>query len=349
MVACGHNLIAIVAVASAAGLKAALKARNISGTIKVIGSPAEEGGGGKVILLNEGAYDGIDACVMAHPEGGVPGVDEDGSAYTSGPATLARAGFSVELFGKAAHAGAAPWLGVNALDAAVQGYTAVSMLRQQLEPTMRVHGILDYGKEKWVQNIIPAYAKVEYSTRAMDVKSTLDLRKKVIACFESAAAATGCTHKVSTPETEVYADLRNNVTLADAYADFMTTAFGQKIGRVGMSTASTDFGNVTYKMPAIHPGFHLISKGVNHTPEFTDAAGTHDAHVRAIKVAKGLAMLGAKFLQDDKFAKEVKRKFEDFKREVGELKLTDDRNEVREVNGVVKQRNIAEQVDEIWL
>lgn len=296
-----------------------------------------------MILLNEGVYDGIDACVMAHPEA-MPGLESevDGSAYTSGPATLACAGFSVEMFGKEAHAGAAPWLGVNALDAAVQGYTAVGMLRQQIEPSMRVHGVLDYGDKKWVQNIIPAYAKVEYTTRALSVKATLALRKRVIKCFEAAASATGCTCKVSTPETQVYAELRNNVSLADAYADFMTGAFQQTIGREGITTASTDFGNVTYKMPAIHPGFLVVSKGVNHTPEFTDAAGTQDAHERAIKVAKGLAMVGAKFLEDDKFAKEVKRKFDEFKKGMG-----DETEEIREVNGAVKRPE--DEVDETWM
>lgn len=296
-----------------------MKARNIAGKIKVIGSPAEEGGGGKIILLKEGAYEGIDACVMAHPEGGM-GEGMDGNAFADGPATLARASLSMEFIGKAAHAGAAPWLGINALDAAVQGYTAISMLRQQLEPTMRVHGIIE-GGENWVQNIIPAYAKVSYSTRAMDIKTTIELQGKVISCFESAAQATGCKHTLSTPETEVYAELRNNVNLADAYADYMTQAFGQTIARKGMSTASTDFGNVTYAMPAFHPGFHVVSRGVNHTPEFTEAAGTHDAHKRAMKVAKGLAMLGAKFVTDDKFAKEVKHTYEKFKKEVGGVEL----------------------------
>lgn len=334
-----------MAVAAAVGLKAALKARNVAGTIRVIGSPAEEGGGGKVILLNEGVYGGLDACVMAHPEGGA-GLEADGSAYTSGPATLARAGFAVELFGKGAHAGAAPWLGVNALDAAVQGYAAVSMLRQQLEPSMRVHGVLDSGKDKWVQNIIPAYAKVEYSTRALSVAATLALRTRVIKCFKAAAEATGCTYKVHAPETEVYAELRNNTPLADAYADFMTGTFKQTIGREGITTASTDFGNVTYAMPAIHPGFNLVTEGVNHTPEFTTAAGTRDAHERAIKTAKGLAMVGAKFLADDRFAKDVKRKFDEFKKGVEHLD-TAAAGKVREVNGAVKRP--SEEVDETWM
>ncbi|BEI85433.1 hypothetical protein CcaverHIS002_0508340 [Cutaneotrichosporon cavernicola] len=313
--ACGHNLIAVAAVAAAVGLKAALKARNIPGTVKVVGSPAEEGGGGKIILLNEGVYESLDACAMAHPEGGM-GATYDGNAYVGGPASLARSGFEVEFHGRGAHAGAAPWLGINALDAAVQGYTAVSMLRQQLEPSMRVHGIIQ-GSEKWAQNIIPSYAKVAYSSRALTVKQTLELRDKTIACFAAAAKATGCKHVVTAPETDVYAELRNNRLLADAYADLMGHDFKQVIARSGMTTASTDFGNVTYALPAIHPGFVIVSDTVNHTAGFTAAAAKKDAHRRAMVVAKGLAMTGAKFLEDDRFAKEVKKEFERFRREEG--------------------------------
>lgn len=164
------------------------------------------------------------------------------------------------------------------------------------------------------QNIIPSYAKVSYSSRALTVKQTLDLRARTVACFASAAKATGCTYTLSAPEEEVYAELRNNTPLADAYADLMTGSFKQKIGRRGMTTASTDFGNVTYALPAIHPGFVIESETVNHTAGFTSAAGKRDAHERAMKVAKGLACVGAKFLEDGKFAKEAREAFEKFKK-----------------------------------
>ncbi|ODO04758.1 hypothetical protein I350_05368 [Cryptococcus amylolentus CBS 6273] len=315
---CGHNLIAVVGVAAAVGLKAALKACNIAGTVKLIGTPAEEGGGGKVILLREGVYDDLDACAMAHPGGGSGPPEYEGSCTVGGPGTLARAGFEIEFFGRGAHAGAAPWMGINALDAAVQGYTAVSMLRQQLEPTMRVHGII-LGSEQWAQNIIPSYSKVSYSTRALDVKSCLELRGKVVACFKAAAEATGCTMKVKAEEDEVYADLRNNEPMAYSYQAFMENVIGQKITMGGMSTASTDFGNVCYKVPAIHPGFEIpcpLGSG-NHTAGFTESAGKLEAHKLAMKVAKGLAAVGAKFLVDDSFADETKKAFERFKRGKG--------------------------------
>ncbi|KAL7422739.1 hypothetical protein Q5752_002031 [Cryptotrichosporon argae] len=320
--ACGHNLIATIAVAAAYGLAIALKRHNISGTVRLIGSPAEEGGGGKVILLNEGVYDGLDACVMAHPEGGfdAPGTEPEfaGQLQVGGPASLARAGFDVEFHGRGAHAGAAPWMGINALDAAVQGYTAVSMLRQQLEPSMRVHGVI-LGSEQWAQNIIPSYAKLSYSTRALTVAATLELRRKVLECFKAAAAATGCTIDVTALDTEVYAELRNNGPLADAYSAFMGDVFKQKIQREGMTTASTDFGNCCYAFPSIHPGFHIPAPygSINHTAGFTAAARAPEAHAAAIKVAKGLAVLGAKFLTDDAFAKDVKHAWEKFRREVG--------------------------------
>ncbi|ODN97329.1 hypothetical protein L198_03892 [Cryptococcus wingfieldii CBS 7118] len=318
LIACGHNLIAVVGVAAAVGLKAALKACNIAGTVKLIGTPAEEGGGGKVILLREGIYDDLDACAMAHPGGGSGPPEYEGSCTVGGPGTLARAGFEIEFFGRGAHAGAAPWMGINALDAAVQGYTAVSMLRQQLEPTMRVHGII-LGSEQWAQNIIPSYSKVSYSTRALDVKSCLELRDKVVACFKAAAEATGCTMEVKAEEDEVYADLRNNEPMAYSYQAFMENVIGQKITMGGMSTASTDFGNVCYKVPAIHPGFEIpcpLGSG-NHTAGFTESAGKLEAHKLAMKVAKGLAAVGAKFLVDDSFADETKKAFERFKKGKG--------------------------------
>ncbi|KAK8854755.1 hypothetical protein IAR55_003494 [Kwoniella newhampshirensis] len=317
--ACGHNLIAVVGVAAAAGLKAALKARNIPGTVKLIGTPAEEGGGGKVILLREGVYDDLDACAMAHPGGGYGPSPWAGSVTVGGPATLARAGFEIEFHGRGAHAGAAPWMGINALDAAIQGYTAVSMLRQQLEPTMRVHGII-LGSERWAQNIIPNYAKVSYSTRALNVKDCLTLRKKTIACFQSAAEATGCTIEISTPEDEIYADVWNNEPMALSYAAFMEKTFGDKIQREGLGTASTDYGNVTYRLPAFTPNFAIPSPlgSGNHTAGFTESAGKPEAHRLAMKVAKGLAVIGAKFLSDDEFAKETKKAFEQWKKGLGE-------------------------------
>ncbi|WWD19101.1 hypothetical protein CI109_103559 [Kwoniella shandongensis] len=318
--ACGHNLIAVVGVAAAVGLKAALKACNIAGTVKLIGTPAEEGGGGKVILIREGLYDDLDACAMAHPGGGYGPTPFTGSAHIGGPASLARAGFDIEFHGRGAHAGAAPWMGINALDAAVQGYTAVSMLRQQLEPTMRVHGIIQ-GSEQWAQNIIPSYAKVSYSTRAMTVKDCLTLRKKTIACFQSAAEATGCSIDISAKDDEVYADMRNNEPLSLSYASFMEKAFGDKIATEGMTTASTDFGNVTYKVPSFSAGYEIPSPvgAGNHTAGFAASAGKPEAHKLSMKVAKGLAVIGAKFLSDSEFAKETKKAFEKFKKETGDL------------------------------
>ncbi|WVQ82138.1 hypothetical protein IAT38_004266 [Cryptococcus sp. DSM 104549] len=318
--ACGHNLIAVIGVAGAAGLMAAMKACDIAGTVKLIGTPAEEGGGGKVILLNEGVYDDLDACTMAHPGGGYGPTSFTGQVPINGPGTLARAGFEIEFHGRGAHAGAAPWMGINALDAAVQGYTAVSMLRQQLEPSMRVHGII-LGSEKWAQNIIPNYSKVSYSTRALSVKDCLTLRKKTIACFQSAAEATGCTMETFVSDDEVYADLRNNEPMSLSYKAFMEETFGDNIETTGMSTASTDFGNVTYKCPAFHPGFNIPSPegSGNHTAGFTASAGTPEAHRLAMNVAKGLAIVGAKFLTDDEFAKEAKKDFEKMKRANGEV------------------------------
>ncbi|KAG8702879.1 hypothetical protein FRC08_003194 [Ceratobasidium sp. 394] len=152
--ACGHNLIAVAGVAAAFGLKTAMEKHQIPGKIIILGTPAEEGGSGKVFLLRAGAYQEMDVCMMTHPGPG----DHGNSVWTGG--SLAIQIFSVEYHGQTAHAGAAPWEGKNALDAAFIAYAAISALRQQIHPAMRVHGMIE-GRD-WAPNIIQDYAKMTY-------------------------------------------------------------------------------------------------------------------------------------------------------------------------------------------
>ncbi|KAH9885255.1 hypothetical protein C8Q73DRAFT_660097 [Cubamyces lactineus] len=298
--ACGHNLIAIAGVAVACGVKAALDKYDIAGSIVLLGTPGEEGGAGKAILLERGAYKGLDACLMCHPAPGPPH-----SASLSG--CLARQRIDVEFTGHTAHAALSPWEGQNALDAAVLAYTNISVLRQQLKPTHRVHGIFE-GKD-WTPNIIPDYSKMMHVwyVRA-PTRPEVDVAvKRISACFQGAALATGCEVKVELGNSTF--ELRQNKALSDEFADVFTKTVGPVDYEYGISHASTDFGNVTYALPALHPSFAIPTSGGNHTIAFTEAAAGEDAHAACLKISQSLAAVGIRLLTDDHFFQKVCKVF----------------------------------------
>ncbi|WOO78196.1 Peptidase M20 domain-containing protein 2 [Vanrija pseudolonga] len=298
--ACGHNLIAIGGVAALLGVRAAMKKHGIDGTVVLMGTPAEEGGAGKVLLIERGGYKGIDGCMMIHPAGF--------TANSGGVLpTLAFQTIAVEFFGRTTHAGAAPWDGINALDAANISYTSISALRQQLHPTDRVHGIIVDGGE--APNIIPDYTSMKYYVRASRASGVEELMAKAIGCFKGAAEATGCKLKFKT-EPITY-DLRNNKLFGEEYASAMSELYNVPIPiELGEGTnpgASTDFGNVTYALPACHPMFGIpatLGRG-NHTKEFRDKCRTEEAHTETLHAATAMSIVGARFLSDSAFAEDA--------------------------------------------
>ncbi|EKG20969.1 Peptidase M20 [Macrophomina phaseolina MS6] len=307
--ACGHNLIATASLAAFVGAARAQQALGFAGRIRILGTPAEEGGGGKIRLLDAGAIPSrTAAAIMAHPVAGhmakIPG-----ATGLAGFKLICSHKFKVEFTGRTAHAGAQPWDGVNALDAAVAAYTNVSMLRQQIRPDERVHGVIEDGGK--VPNVIPDYTRMSWNVRAPKVKAANALRERVDACFHAAAAATGC--KVKITEGPLYMDLRANDTLCRAYVEDMA-ALGEKIilNEEEPATASTDMGNVSYAVPSFHGAFGIPAPEnvVGHHPGFAAAAGTDEAHAAAINCAKGMAMLGWRVLTDDGIAEGARRDFE---------------------------------------
>lgn len=191
--ACGHNLIATSSIAAFVATCEAMKA--VSGskgfTARLIGTPAEESGGGKVRLIDNGAYKDVDACLMVHPMPMAPEYPDLLSvATTTTGGYLANDKVTVTFTGKPAHAAAAPWEGINALDAVVAAYVNISLLRQQLLPSQKVHGVIVNGGDR--PNVIPMSASVNYYIRSPTVKTLKPLTEKIIKCFESAAMATGC-------------------------------------------------------------------------------------------------------------------------------------------------------------
>jgi len=270
--ACGHNLIAISGLATGLALQAALEPGE--GTVVVLGTPAEEGGGGKIRMIEAGAFESIDAAVMLHP----------GLEDCAAPRTLAARQLSVRFHGKAAHAAARPWEGINALDAMILAFNAVGLLRQQVEPTTRIHGILTEGGT--ATNVIPDYTSAIFGVRAPTLAQRTALEPRLQACFEGAAEQTGARLEYRWGRTP-YADLQSNAPLGAGYETHFRALGGDPIPE--RPSGSTDMGNVSYEVPSLHPGFAIPSEVGNHNAGFTEAAATEAAHTQTIRAATALA------------------------------------------------------------
>jgi amidohydrolase len=276
--ACGHNIIA--AAGLGAGLAAAAMADQLGGRVRILGTPAEEGGGGKVAMAAEGALDGVDAALMVHP------ADHELRRMT----TIAIQRLVVTYHGEAAHAAAFPWNGRNALDAAVLGYTAVAALRQHIRPNERIHGVFTDGGDK--PNIVPAHAAMHWYVRAGDLERLEPLKQRVLNALQAGALATGCEmdHEWLDP---AYADLRSNGPLEDLYAE-NSARLGRQLREPGDGAevfGSTDMGNVSYLVPSIHPMIAVAAPGTSiHTPEFAAAAGGPAGDAAVLDGAKAMAM-----------------------------------------------------------
>jgi amidohydrolase len=275
--ACGHNIIA--AAGLGAGLAAAALAGELGGRVVVVGSPAEEGGGGKVPLIEGGTFEGVDAALMVHP------ADADLLAMD----VVALHQLHATYTGEAAHAAAAPHKGRNALDAAVLGYVNVAALRQHIESGERVHGIIAEGGDR--PNIVPHRTRSEWIVRSTTVAGLDDLKARVLACLQAGADAAGCEMHVDWQDP-VYADMIDNAAIVERYRA-NAGALG-RIVRAPSATArvigSTDMGNVSYAVPSIHPMIQVAPPGVPiHTPAFAGFAAGPEGDRAVIDGAKALA------------------------------------------------------------
>jgi amidohydrolase len=276
--ACGHNVIAT------AGLGATLAAASIAdaagGRVVVLGTPAEEGGGGKIVMARRGAFEGVDAAVMVHPA----------HADLLAMSTIAVQQVEATYEGKAAHAAAFPWEGRNALDAAVLGYVNVAALRQHILPTERVHGVFTNGGDK--PNIVPKEAATFWFVRSPTLASLEVLKPRVLAALEAGAMAAGCTMRYEWDD-HPYADVRDNRVMLAAFA-----SNAERVGRTLLPpdaghnvVGSTDMGNVSYLVPSIHPMLRVAPTGVPiHSPEFARYAGGEEGDRAVVDGAKTLAM-----------------------------------------------------------
>lgn len=280
---CGHNVNAASAVGAALAL--APLADRLGLTVLALGTPAEESWGGKVDLLESGFFDGVAVAMMAHASG------EDGV----GASSLALGCWDMTFHGRGAHAAAAPTEGVNALDAIVIAQTATALARQQLANDVIMSSIVVDGGT--APNVIPARATARVELRAPR-KDQLDIVwERVQRCYEAGALATGCTLSIE-PVGHPFADLRQDAALGREYAAAMA-AIGRVVELDGPAVGSTDMGNVSHRMPSIHPMIgYDVAGAVHHTAEFTAAGATPSADAAVLDAAYGLAAAAAALASD---------------------------------------------------
>jgi amidohydrolase len=275
--ACGHNIIGTASVGAALVLRPILD--QLPGTIQVIGTPAEEGGGGKIIMVEASVFDGVDVAMMVHPS----------TRTMTRRNSLACYELTMEFFGQAAHAAGSPDKGINALDACVLTYNNISVLRQQLTDDVRIHGIITHGGA--APNIIPDYTAAKFLVRAEEKDHALAVLDKVKDCARAGALAAGAEVKLTRGE-DYYANMVPSTVLADLF-DANLTALGREVllplpsGRMG----STDMGNVSHVVPALHPYIAIAPEEVaGHSPEFRAASASAEGHAGLLDAAKALGM-----------------------------------------------------------
>lgn len=300
--ACGHNLIAESGLGAGIAIKSALETiPEISGKVVVLGTPAEEGGGGKVILIKGGAFKDVDAALMVHPS-------PDNHLY---PPFIAIKRKSIQFIGREAHASGYPWEGLNALDAVVGAYNNLALLRQHIKPTCRVHAIITKGGE--APNVIPGNTEMKLYYRAPTNYEMESLGKRIDSCMTAAAMSTGCEVSINNEESEAYQSLMTNKTLAERYkkyAEKLGIQFDDGNNKKIPFMASSDMGDVSHVVPSIHPTYSIGTRAVNHSSEFAQASNTAEAHLSTLITAKSMAMVALDLMHDEDFLKKAKEQFQ---------------------------------------
>jgi amidohydrolase len=297
--ACGHNIIATAAAGAGAAAAAVAggAALPLPGRVVVIGTPAEEGGAGKVRLLEAGVFRDVDVAMMIHPL----------CRTRLWRPSLGLMKVRAEYFGWAAHASSAPWKGVNALNAVIGLFNGLDAMRQQLRPDARVHGVITAGGQQ--ANIIPEYTAAEFYLRSPDVAYLPELRRRFEAAAEGAATATGCRVQV-TVDPVIHAPVRPNHA--------MLAVFGKNLERIGFpvdredsgGAGSTDAGNVSQALPTIHPYIRITADDVpNHSRDFTTAAASPMARTGMLAAAKALALTALDLLASPETLRAAKDEF----------------------------------------
>lgn len=296
--ACGHNIIATSALSAGIGLGSLIN--ELEGQVWVIGTPAEETAGAKVRMAEQGYFDAVDAALMIHPH--------MGNYYSTH--SLALNAVQISYYGKPSHAAAAPWEGVNALDALLLTFNNINALRQQLRPDVRIHGIISKGGD--APNIIPEYTEGRFYVRAKQRLYLDEVLVKFYACAEAAAKATGCRVEFAKYE-EDFDDMVNNLTLAKRARDYMVENLGSGPFECAPDHfGSIDMGNVSH----VTPGVHILIDIANgqdispHTRGFCQAAVSEYAGQSMLRAGKALALTGYDVITQPEFLRRVREEFE---------------------------------------
>jgi amidohydrolase len=295
---CGHNLISAASLGGAIALKRILGKE--AGGLAVVGTPAEEGGGGKVRLAEAGVFEGLDLAIMFHPGGlNIPGKD-----------MLGRIKFKVEFFGRSAHASGSPDQGINALDAMVSAYSSINAIRQHLRPDGRVHGIITHGGD--APNIIPDYAAGLFYVRAGSRSYRDEIFERVNNCVQGAALAIGAESKIEIDLPKLDPMKRNAALESAVRANI--EALGLSIDADDGRRGSSDIGNLSHSLPAMHPVLAIVGPDVaGHSVEFCEATTTDRGRDTLLNAAKMLAMTAYDYLTSAELRKQIT---EDFNRSI---------------------------------
>ncbi|HEX9987449.1 MAG TPA: M20 family metallopeptidase [Chloroflexia bacterium] len=289
---CGHNIIGNAAIGAGMALSRLGQhgeLGDLPGRVVVIGTPAEESAvpnaGGKIVILEHGYFDDVDAAIMVHP------FTYDHIA----PSTMTAYGIDFEFHGKAAHAAFDPEHGINALDAVIQTFVNIGLLRQQVRSEARIHGVITHGGD--APNIIPSYAACRVRVRSSDLGYAQELKRRVIACAEGAATATGAKLEWHEYVKPYLSYLPNNVLGGVLRANM--EAIGRTVGYAEEVSASTDFGNISQVIPTAYAQFGICGEDVGwHSREVAAATKTERGHDALIAAAKTLAMSTLDLLSD---------------------------------------------------
>ncbi|MBB5155833.1 M20 family metallopeptidase [Saccharopolyspora phatthalungensis] len=297
---CGHNIICSAAVGGFLGAAIAVPATG--GRVSLFGTPAEEGGGGKEHLARAGLFDDVDAVVMLHP------FSHDIAAHPF----LGRRQVEVVFHGVAAHAAAQPFMGRNALDAVVATYQGVSAMRQHMPSTDRVHGIITDGGKR--PNVVPDRAAALFYVRSAEPGSLRDLATRIEAIAHGAASMTGCGVELRWDNNPAYLPIRHNDALGARWARHQARRGRKALPRGVVPehlTGSTDLGNLSYRLPAIHPMIGLGDSNLSlHTAEFAAAAGSPAGDLAVLDGAIGLALTAVDYLADADLRDAARAEFE---------------------------------------
>ena len=299
--ACGHNLIG--AMSAGAGILLSKLKDGLNGRIVVLGTPDEEGEGGKISMIKEGLFSDIDAAMMIHP---------GGSGDIKRKWNLAAFPVVVEFHGKPAHAASKPYEGINALDAMILLFNNIAQLRQQLKNDVRIHGIITHGGA--AANIIPEYTRGTFAVRASELDRTYDVLEKFKNCVKAAALATGATENIQINFEQAYEPLMTNNVLMNLYSENMQ-ALGVEIKEQSPSElgGSSDMGNVSQVVPAIHPSGGIAEPGqeiISHSHEFAAASKSERAKTAIMLGMQALAMCGVDLLGNPDTLRAVKEEFQ---------------------------------------